>query len=573
MRDRSLPDGQRSEVAFHWSGRIAGLLLASTPLAIAPVRAWAQAAGEIGSVLTGGGLRGTLEALLPNRPRVNTGLAWSTQGSISVNVGATDNPGGLNNGLNNNQHQWSLTTYIQPSLSLAGDSARLSAQLSYSPALVLYSNSNGQNQLSHYLNAGATATLVPDHLFVDVRGYATDQPSYGSNPTGVVNTVPAAITSGSATQVVGASISPYYIQRFGGWGTLRAGYTLSHIFVGNRTNTANTVRNNSLPGFGSTGSLTTSSEYISFGTGENFDRFNYGFNATTSQDYGGGSTYSSGGNYNINNSFSYAVSRAVTLLSNIGYQSVSYGGATRFQSDYVNWNVGTRLTPNADSSLTVQYGESQGSSTWLFNGRYAPTPRLSFYGTYNTSITTYLQQQQALLQNTVVGPNGILIDQTTGAPVSAINPLGIQNAPSRVYTLTFGAAYVVNRESFSASISRTTTTTLTQSSSVVGTTVPSGTTGTGTSGSLSWQHDIDPITNLTSSIGYGVSDSGVFLGRSGGSLRTLSATAALSRTFTATLTGNISYSYYDRSGLPNTAIQGAGSSTQNVFLVGLRKTF
>ncbi|MBV8914416.1 MAG: hypothetical protein JOZ05_15420, partial [Acetobacteraceae bacterium] len=328
-----------------------------------------------------------------------------------------------------------------------------------------------------------------------------------------------------------------------------------------------------LPGFATTGNLTTHTETASFTTGENFNRFNYTFDASTYQYSGGSGNLQVGNNYFINNAFSYATTHEITLLATVGYQTVSYGGATPFQADYVNWTVGTRLTPNPDSSLTIQYGESQGQNTWLFDGRYSPTPRLSFYGSYTTSITTYLQQQQALLQGTVVGPNGILVDRTTGAPVTAVNPLGVQNAPSRVYQLTLGAGYVINRESFSAAVTRSQSTTLTQSSSAIGTTVASGTTGTGTTGSLSWQHDIDPATSLTSSVGYGVSNGGAFFGSPGSSVRTFSASANLSHIINESLTGNVSYSYSERSGLGATTIQGAGNASQNLFLVGLRKTF
>jgi len=555
-------------------GRVATPLLAGLLLGAAPVQGWAQAAGDsVAPLFSGGNLRGTLEGLLPNRPRVNTGLGWTTQAGLGVSIGATDNPGGLNNRIVlNNEKQWALTTIISPSFSFTGDSPRLNAQFSYAPQIVLYTGNTGQNNVNHNLNAGATATLVPEHLFLDVRAIAGYQPTYGGI-SGVANAQVTAVNSGANTQTATISVSPYYQQRFGGWGSLRVGYSLLHTFQGNQTNTPVFAQNSTLPGFGTVGSLTTQSENIQFTTGENFNRFNYTFNASTAQYLGGSSIYSGNGNYSLNNSFSYAVSRAITLLATVGYERVSYGGSTSFNGEYLNWTVGTRLVPNGDSSLTLQYGEQQGGSTFLFNGNYAPTQRIYLYGSYNTGITTNLQQQQALLQNTVVGPNGILIDRTTGVPVVAANPFGIQNAPSRVYQLTLGAGYILNRDAFFATVTRTTNTTVSQSSSAVGTVVPAGTTGTATSGSLGWQHDIDPATNLTSSIGYSINDNGQFVGSSGSSQRTFSVATVLSRSFSNSLTGTVTYSFYDRTGLAATAVQGAGNASQNLFLVGLHKTF
>src|SRR3954452_393992 len=264
MGGRSRTDGQRSRVGSGgvcWPGRLASILLAGGPLGALPSGAWAQAAGDsVGSLFSGGNLRGALEGILPNRPRVNTGLAWNTQASLAASLGWTDNPGGQNT-LGSRSNSPSMTGYVQPSFSLSGDAARLSAQLAYSPSYVFYPSETSQNRLSHYLNAGATATLVPEHVFVDVRAYATAQPSYGGSTTGVSTPVPAALTSGANTQVAGASISPSYTTRFGGWGRLQAGLSLSHIFEGNQSNRPVQVQNTGLPGFGTTGSLTTSTEY------------------------------------------------------------------------------------------------------------------------------------------------------------------------------------------------------------------------------------------------------------------------------------------------------------------------
>src|SRR4051794_23603286 len=145
MRGRSPANGQDSVGAsvrvFGLPVRFAGVLLASVPLSTVSGRVWAQAAGDtVGSLFAGGTLRGTLEGLLPNRPRVGTGLGWTTEGSIGVFVGATDNPGALNN-----QYKPSLTTLISPSISIAGDSPRLQAQFAYSPQIVFYSADSSQN--------------------------------------------------------------------------------------------------------------------------------------------------------------------------------------------------------------------------------------------------------------------------------------------------------------------------------------------------------------------------------------------------------------------------------------------
>ncbi|GAC1338913.1 MAG: hypothetical protein NVSMB18_06220 [Acetobacteraceae bacterium] len=546
-------------------------------LVLVPPAAWAQLGEGYLPVAAGGGggVRARAEQFLPHQSSVNTGLAFDYGGSLGLQLGYTDNAAG-------NTHQSDFFTLISPSLYISGQSRRLSLNLSYSPEIILYANTAGQSRVSQNLNVSATATLVPDAVFLDVRAFTSDQSRFGSNQTLANQASVVYLNKNSAVQTGSYSVSPYAVQRFGGWGTARVGYVYSSSFQGSGSgfatnplpatavlNTAGSI--NGIQGYGTAGSLGSNQEFASFVSGENLGRINEALTITANQ-YGG-SSY----NNSLANSLSFALSRTVTVFGNVGYDDLRYGGGTnRYRLGSASWAVGTRLTPNADSSLSLQYGRRQGDTTVSFNGFYALTPRITLSGSYSTDVTTSLQQQQTLLQSTSVGPNGILVDSRTGLPVNSGSILGIQNNLSRVKQLTVSAAYVLDRDSFIASVSNVESTTLLQGTNAIGNSIPAGTKASSTAGSLSWQHDLNATTSLSTGVSYGISNNGGLLGvGNNASQNTFTATAALGHTFTQSVTGNLSYSYNQQTGAVGNSLASFNGSngSQSVLLLGLRKSF
>lgn len=529
----------------------------------------AQLAGggvtESGPVGAGASLRDTVSALQNPLSRVSTGLPWTFSGDVDVEVGVTDSPGGTSSHLQ-------PLLLVSPDFNLNGVTSRLNVALSYSPRLAYYPSTSNQTLLSHTFNGTATATIVPDWLYLNVRGITgiTSRFGYSSLQS---NTF---YSQDDAVQTSSFSVTPYLQRTIDGWGTVTAGYTYARTFQdspGNippgfvAPNASNTA------GFGTTGDLATNTEYASFVTGENLGRIQDSASVSASQN-GGSAFYQGSSTFAANNTVSYAVYRWLSLLASVGYEEYDYP-SSHYSLSEPSWSVGVTVTPNAESSITVRYGKTAGVSTVLASGTFAPTPRTRLYGSYDVEIETGLGAQQGLLGTTTVGPGGLLVSSTTGVPVSPNNYLASQYPLSRVKTLTLGGSALFDRDTVSASVSYTKSTQLVSSTDVLGITTGQGTQTDSTYGTVSWQHDLNPSNSLFSSASYGTSNNGAYFGFPGSSQDTWQLYSGLNHIFTETLSGSVSYSHSERSGgaIRNLPSSFGGAASQNTLLVGLRKSF
>lgn len=513
-----------------------------------------------------GSLRDTVSTLLSPPTRVNTGLPWTFSGAIDVEAGATDSPGGnVNNG-------WQPLFLVAPDFNLTGVTSRLNVALSYSPRLTYYPSSGGQSLLTHSFNGNVNAVIVPDLLYFNARGLTGVSSRFGYSSL-QSNTL---YSRDDAVQTSSFSLSPYLQRTIGGWGTLTVGYSYSASFQDNPGNIPfGIVAPNSIPtaGYGTTGRLFTNTEYGSFTTGENLGRVQDTASVSASQN-SGSTFYQGSSTFTANNEISYALYRWLTILADVGYQEYNYpnGG---YKLSQPSWAVGFTVIPNADSSITVKYGQTAGVNTILANGTYSPTARTRVYGSYDVQIQTGLGATQGLLGSTNVGPGGLLVDRLSGVPVLGNNYLASQYPLSRVKTLTVGGLLLLDRDTVTASVSHANVTQLVNSTDVLGINTGVGTTTDSTYATVGWQHDLNPTNSLYSSVSYGVSNTGVYYGVPGGSQDTLQLYTGLNHTFTDTLTGSVSYSHAERYGaavrsLPSTF---GGTASQNTVLVGLRKSF
>ena len=477
----------------------------------------------------------------------------------------TDSAGGAGGG-------WQPLFVLAPDFNLTGVTSRLNVALAYSPRLTYYPSSSDQTLLSNTFNGSATATVIPDLLFVNVRGLTGISSRFGNSSL----QSDAFLTRSEAVQTSSFSVSPYISRTIGGFGTIVAGYAYARTFQSSDNNfrpgllAPNAV---SSAGFGTTGDLQTNSEFASFTTGENLGRFQdkIAVNATQNS---GSPFYDGSSTFSASNEVSFALYRWLTLLASVGYERYDYPAAG-YRLSEPTWTIGATLTPNPDSSLTVRYGQVAGGNTILVNGTYTPTARTRIFGGYNVDIQTGLGTQQGRLATTAVGPGGLLVDRVTGTPVLGNSYLASQFSLSRVKTLTFGGILLLDRDTFSASVTYSQVTQLVGSTDVLGIPTNAGTTTDQTYGSLAWQHDLNPSNSLYSSVSYGTSNSGVYFGNPGGSQGTFQLYSSLRHTFTDTLTGSLSYSHSQRSGaaVRNLPTAFGGSASQNIVLVGLRKSF
>ena len=574
----------RTSERFGRSGLLQGVLLAVAACAARP--AWAQYGGGYPTLpptvadTRVGDLRGQLQQYLPGLLPRNTGPAFLVTTSLGADIGITDNALRVER-----PRRADAFTLLSPNLQVSGDTARLKVNLNYSPTASVYAQTSSQTRFDQFGNVVALATIVPDAVFIDLRGSVSQQSRTGGY--GQANT--QTLNRDDQIQTVALSVTPYTEHRFGGWGTGRVGYSLARTIQDSRNNqdTLNSnqtflINNN---GFGATGNLTTQRERASFVTGENLGRVN---NATVVEavQYSGGSTYRGAHRNQVTNDVGYAVTRTITALAGFGYQDLRFGGAPGVRINEPIWSVGGRITPNPDSTLTVTYGHRDGFNAVAVDGSYSPTARTRVFVRYSTGLTTDAEEQQSLLQSTNVGPAGLLVDSVTGAPVSsASGAFGTQNGLYRLRRFSITGLLLLNRDALSVSLAqddRTNVNSITASAGAAA--VPAGSSSSGSIGTLSWQHELSPALSSSASLSYGIEDNGSVTGAvSSGSQRTVQTSLGLNYVFTQTLTGNARYSFTDRSGGVGRTTQSnpspfgfgqAGQNlTENLLLVGLRKSF
>ena len=565
------------------SGLLHGAVLASVAGTGA---AWAQYGGGFPTLpptvidTRVGDLRGQLQQYLPGLLPRDTGPAFLVRTSLGADVGVTDNALRVER-----PRRADVFTILSPSVQVSGDTARLKVNLNYAPTASLYAQTPSQTRFDQFGNVVALATIVPDAVFLDLRGSVSQQSrtgGYGQTSTQTLN-------RDDQLQTIALSVTPYTEHRFGGWGTGRVGYSLARTIQDSRSNqdTLNSnqtfLLNNNFNG--TTGNLTTQRERASFVTGENFGRVN---NATVVEavQYSGSGPYRGAHRNQFTNDVGYAVTRTITALAGFGYQDLRFSGTPGVRINEPIWSVGGRITPNPDSTLTMSYGRRDGFNAAAVDGSYSPTARTRVFVRYSTGLTTDSEEQQSLLQSTNVGPAGLLVDSVTGAPVSsASSAFGTQNGLYRLRRLSITGLLLLNRDALSVSLAQDERTNInTQTANAGGATVPAGSSSSGTIGTLSWQHELSPALSSSASVSYGVNDNG---GAGGGasskSQRTIQASVALSYVFTQTLTGNARYLFTDRSGGVERTLQSSSSPfgfgqagqnlTENLLLVGLRKSF
>ena len=548
-----------------------------------------------------GDLRRQLQAYEPNPLARSTGPDWIIQPSIGADIGVTDNATATER-----NRQSDIFALISPSVVIDGQTSRLKLNLSYSPQAYFYARTGSQTRVDQTGAGTALISIVPGSVFLDLRGSISEQSRTGGLGTSLGT---SGNTSGGNTalnrqdqvQSITVSVTPYAEQRFGGWGTGRIGYSFLRTLQDGRNNQTNygqfgsqsalqqAFNTSGLGSQGITGNLTTQRERASFVTGENLGRFNVTTAAEAVQ-YSGAGAYHNAHRNLLSLDVGYAISRTVTLVAGTGYQDLRYSGTPGYRVNAPIWNVGVRLTPEPDSTITVGYGRKDGANSLYLNAATAPTARTRVYARYSQGLSTDAEGQQDLLQSTTIGSTGLLTDTATGAPVGSTSAqFGTQNGLYRLRSFSLSSTLLLNRDSFSVSVSNEDRTNISAVTFGPGVNngllpvLPAGSSSNGTFGTLSWQHELTPVMTFSASGTYGITNYSNLGGTSGngstggnGSTRqtSLQAQAALSYQFTETLSGSVRYLYTERnSNQPQTLFGTQGNLVQNTLLAGLRKSF
>ncbi len=377
------------------------------------------------------------------------GPNWQYTPAISVSEAFTDNANNFNGfAIGSTQHRDDAITLIQPSLLVVGNTQLVQVNLNYAPTGVIYAENSDYSQFRQQFNGDVLATAIPGLLFLDTRGSIYQGPVFGG--TGVVNT--ELLPPTQRETISNVSSTPYLVKPFGGTGTLQTG--ISYIYTGTDAPDFLTPGAAALPSalpydYGSQW-LATRRVFGTFTTGEDFGRFQDSLDSDNSF-YDGSGALRDAHRITLTNDVSYAINRYISALGEFGYENLSYPDEGY---SYVGgvWSAGARLTPNAQSSITVEYRYIDGLTSPYAFGYWQITPRLRVFGSYSAGITTFQQDQQNGLLSGDPNQTGAVASANLGAPlINNASLFGANQALNRAERASFTVSYVADRDIITAS--------------------------------------------------------------------------------------------------------------------------
>ncbi|HBK09245.1 MAG TPA: hypothetical protein DDZ81_25870 [Acetobacteraceae bacterium] len=488
----------------------------------------------------------------------------------------------------NSPRVWDTVSYFAPGFSLLGNTPRAIVNFTYTPTLSLYARESSLNALTQQFNGTATITAVPDLLFVDLRTVAGVVNTYGGlGGMGGVGATQAAtpqstipMLAGNAqglnrnneSQFASAGITPYILRQFGDWGTLRVGDSVDV----SRSDTLSGFAASPFPTGGINGqTLITNEQNAHFVTGDILEFFQNAVdadiqNSQTTADAGSikgvtgqpiaGSFQSSMHRVVFSDTITYLANRYVSLFVSGGHEDIVYTGFYSLPIHDLTWSLGTTITPNPDSQLTLSYGHQNGFNSASVNGHYALTARTVLTASYGSSLGTQLQNLQNQLGLASSTANGALVNgQTGGRLFSSINALPVQAGLFRTDMLDVGLQTARDRDIFTFDFALSK-----QSTQMAG---PSAT-GQADTFTTTWVHQMRPDMTVNAFFSYSIQNQSGVVGPNWGDGTSIAASLAWQWQLSDTLGASLRYSYFERQS--NAAVF---TFYQNMIILGVSKTF
>nr|WP_294523665.1 hypothetical protein [uncultured Rhodopila sp.] len=490
----------------------------------------------------------------------------------------------------NQPREWDLATYLSPAVHIAGDTPRLQLTFDYAPALSLYARTTSMNALTQQMNGVGLVTVVPDLAFIDVRVLAGVHNLYGgvgglgtlgASSTGVGSmqaSVPSlagnslGLSRADQVQTNSFGISPYLLRQFGDWGTGKLGYSFNATASDQLTGFAASPF---LSGNGANSQTLLSNEQIAhFATGDFLEPVENSFdvdlmqNQTTSgANYGYGATgvpaanqsYTSTRDF-ITDKVTWQINRAVAVFGSGGHENIVYSEPGGLNINDMTWSLGTTLTPDPDTFLTISYGHQNGYGSLNVNGRYQITGRTTLTVSYGSTTGTQLENLQSQINLATASGNGSLINGQNGGQLFAgTNALPVQNGVFRYDTLTAGLQTILDRDTIAINLLDTHQTRAGSGSS--------SSNGTVLSLSGYWQHQLRDAFTLSAAGSYSIQNGVAGAGGPGNS-NSEAVSVGLQYQFSETVSTSLRYSFFARQ-----AQVTAYTFYENMLILGVSKSF
>jgi uncharacterized protein (PEP-CTERM system associated) len=481
------------------------------------------------------------EAASPDDP----GRAWNIVPSIAVDVGANSNVFQTRNNT-----RADAFTIITPAILLDGATQRVRATINYAPSATLYATYTSQNQVAQLGNGQILAELIPDALFVDIRGSA----SLGTTSGGFVPSNAQQANRNDQVQTYLFQVSPYYVHRFGSTATAQAGYVFT--YSQQSATEAFFQPGATLPSF-------QNQDYIG-NRGYLVVRSGEDFGPLALQGRIDGTAFSGNGVYDGAHVFvtaleaRYAITPTIAVLVEGGYENIEYGGTNPALISDAIWSVGGRFTPTPESFLILRYGHRGGFDSPALDAGIQLGGFTRLTASYVERLATSATNAQDLLATTTLDALGNPVDAASGAPVLYANAFSpTQSGLFRIKTGSVALTQSWPRDSITISA-------FYQSQDPVsanpGTQIVET---TGYYGGVSWTRELSPETALTLGVQVGRTENA-----NQPSTDVVFASGAVSHRINERLTGVLRVLYRN-----NTSSAPANEYAQGIILAGLRQSF
>ena len=453
-----------------------------------------------------------------------------------------------------------VMTNIAPAVVITGNTPSVQANISYNPDFMFFSGGLGSD-IAQNLNASATATLIPETLFLDLRGFATQLTATGGYTPGTVNTTNPAYM----TQITSFIITPFVRHQFGSFGTGEVGYSLGRTAFATPGGGPATAT----PGLNAFYNSTALSqqEYVAFKNGDDFGQIIASTLILAEQDTASGAAPSGHNNLALQ-TLGYQLTPRFALLGQIGYEDIVYSGLPPVRIQDAVWSVGFQYTPTPGSQITAGYGHRDGVDAPFLSAAYALTARSTLYATYSETISTGATAIQGGVAGSTVDPVGNSLDPTTNAPLLVANGFyALMPGIFRMQNLSITETTTFDWATLSFSLQQTLMKEISQFANVP------GFSQNGTYGILSLTRQVSESISANAALSYGVLYNGVIPGQGtaivpNGNSNIYSATLGLTDQLTRTISGSIMYQ------VSNFSQRSANTNLlQSMVMLSVNKTF
>ncbi|MBP0496093.1 TIGR03016 family PEP-CTERM system-associated outer membrane protein [Roseomonas indoligenes] len=492
-------------------------------------------------------------ALAP--PPGEPGRGWNVTPSLGLQLLATDNLD-----LSRRNKRSDFVTSIIPGLLLSMDTARIRGIINYAPSIQFHTAEGERNRVDQRFNGQVLLTVVPDEVFLDIRGSgATQAASGGYAQQG--NTV---LGRDNRIQTNTVQISPYFVHRFGGLATVQVGYAFTAV--------QQDLGSNGFGGGANSGAFTpsgqryftdqdfTANEIYAIGrTGEDFGPLALESRLAATS-YNGTGVLDGAYRRIASMQARYAITHSILALVEGGFEQQRYAGVPGIEISEPVWAFGGRVNFSPESWIMAKYGHRDGFNSATVDAVIALGGRTQLFANYAERLTTGAQRAVDLLSTTTLDEYGNPVDAATGAPSAqplTDSLLGVQGSLFRIRRGAVSVSQSWPRDRISLTLSREERTPV---SIQVGTAAFSQ---RGTSASLSWAHELTPATTAIGNFQYGR-----FTTPGAGKGDVLSASLTLA---TQLRRGLSAFAQYAVTSSRDDFV--SGRALQNVVLVGLRQTF